>query len=150
MICQLRLVLLDVSKRAVEALLFAGEQHETNRAPRLHSRTDNRIGGSEHAGRARAIVSTSFGEIPGVEVRANDENLLGIFAAADFADHVGAFHRTVRECVLNIKARTRFQPGVDVAFELALIFSGHRDDRNHEVRVESKNAGVRQIQPARF
>src|SRR5260370_7569968 len=92
MICELRFVLLDVGQRAVEPLLFPSEEHETNRAPRLHSRTDDRISRSQHAGRARSVVRAPFGEIPGIDGRAHHKNLLGIFPTPTFPYHVAAFH----------------------------------------------------------
>src|SRR5882762_7867649 len=150
MIWEFALMLLHVREGTVEPLLFSREEHEANCASRLHSRTHDRIGGAEHARGAGPVVGAAFGEIPGVQVRANNQNLFGIFAATNFSDHVGAVHGSIGERILNIEARPRSDSGIYVALELALIFGGHGHYRDGEVRVKAENSGVRQIQPTRL
>src|SRR5882762_4410736 len=150
MIGEFALMLLDVREGTVEPLLFSSEQYKSNGPSWLHSRTHDRISGSKHACGAGPIVCSSFGEIPGVQVRANNQDLLGIFATANFADHVGAIHRSIGERILDIEARARSDSRIYVALEMALIFGGHGDHGDGEVRVKAENSGVRQVHSAGF
>src|SRR5882762_637155 len=150
MVGEFALMLLHVREGTVEPLLFSLEEHEANCASRLHSRTHDGIGSSQHTCRARPVVRASFGEIPGVQVSANNQNLFGILAATNFSDHIGAVHRSIGERILNIEAGARGDSGIYVALELALIFGGHGHYRDGEVRVKAENSGVRQIQPTRL
>src|SRR5229473_5550851 len=127
MIGEFALMLFHVCEGTVEPLLFARKQHESNSASRLHARAHDRIGSSEHAGGARPIVRAAFRQIPGIQVRANNQNLLRIFAAANFADHIRAVHWSVGERILDIEASAWREPGIYVALELTLIFGGHGD-----------------------
>src|SRR6267142_4057886 len=129
MIGEFALMLLDVREGTVQPLLFSSEKHESNRASGFHPRAHDRIGSSEHACRAGPIVCGSFGEIPRIQMCADNQDLLGIFAATNFADHVGALHWSIRKRILDIEARARSDSGIYVALELALIFGGHGHHR---------------------
>src|SRR5258706_10539854 len=76
---------------------------------------------------------------------ADDEDLLRMFAAANFADDVCRFHRTVSERVLYVDVHARRDAAFDQAFELALILVRHRNDGNRKIRVKTEDSGVRQI-----
>src|SRR6266404_1706206 len=130
MVGEFALMLLDVCERTVEPLLFSGEQYKSNGPSWLHSRTHDRIGGAQHACGAGPVIGAAFRKIPGVQVRANNQNLFGIFAAANFTDHVGAIHWSIRKRILDIEASARSDSGIYVALELALIFGGHGDHRD--------------------
>src|SRR5712671_4437942 len=150
MVGEFALVLLHVREGAVESLLFSSEKHESNRASGFYPRAHDRIGSTQHACRARPVVRASFGEIPRIQMCADNQDLLGIFAAANFADHVGAVHWSVRKRILDIEASARSDSPIYVAFELALIFGGHGDHGDGEIRVKAENSGVRQIHSAGF
>src|SRR5712671_3634345 len=115
MVGEFALMLLHVREGTVEPLLFSREEHEANCASRLHSRTHDRIGSTQHACRTRPIVCASFGEIPRIQMCADNQHLFGIFAAANFADHVGAVHWSVRKRILDIEARARSDSRIYVA-----------------------------------
>src|SRR6267154_853752 len=150
MVGEFALMLLHVCEGAVEPLLFSSEKHESNRASGFHPRTHDRIGGSEHAGGAGPIVCASFGEIPRIQMCADNQDLLGIFATANFTHHVGALDWSIRKRILDIETRARSDTPIYVAFELALIFGGHGHHRDGEIRVKAENSGVRQIHSAGF
>src|SRR5258708_1778621 len=95
-------VLLHVGERASETLFLSGPKDEAHSAPRVNSAFYDGIGGGKNARDADAIVRAAFAEIPGIEVCADHNNLLGMLAADDFADDVGAFDRAIGEFVLNI------------------------------------------------
>ena len=86
-------MLFDVRQGAEESLLFAGEEDEANGAARLRGGFDDGVGGAENAAGAKAIISGALTKIPGIEMRANDEDFFGVFAAGNFSDNVGAFDR---------------------------------------------------------
>src|SRR5882762_5639736 len=148
MIWEFALMLLHVREGTVEPLLFSREEHEANCASRLHSRTHDRIGGPQHACGARPVVCAAFGEIPRIQMCADDQDLLGIFAAANFADHVGALHWSIRKRILDIETSARSDSGIYIALELALIFGGHGDHGDGEIRVKTENSRVRQAHSA--
>src|SRR5258705_7824448 len=143
-------MLLDVREGAVQPLLCTSEKYESNGASRFCPRAHDRIGSTQHACRAGPIVCASFGEIPRIQMCADNQDLFGIFAAANFADHVGAVHWSVGKRILDIEARARSDSGIYVTLELALIFGGHGDHRDGEVRVKAENSGVRQVHSAGF
>ena len=75
-------------------------------------------------------------------MRAYDEDLLRIFTAANLTDHVSAFHRPIRERVLNIESRAGDYSRIHIPLQLALVFRGHGHDRNRKVGVEAENPGL--------
>ncbi len=146
---QFRFVLLDVGERAVESLLFTGEKHEPDRAAGLLAAAPNGFRGAQHGCRAGAIVCGALGKIPGIKVRADDENLLRMLAPANFTDHVRCFDGSVRKSVLHVHANPRRDSTRQQALQLALVLGGHREDGDREIGVEAEDAGVREVQPRR-
>src|SRR5882724_6930644 len=145
MIAHLRMVLFHVSKRAVQALFLAGEQHKANRPSRPHPGAKNRLRCPQHAGRAGPIIRGAFGKIPGIQMCPHNQHLLRIFAPTNLSHHVRRFHRAIRKCVLYVEAYSHFFPARHVAFQLPLILGGHRHHWNCKIHVKSENPGVRQV-----
>ena len=80
----------------------------------------------------------------------DNQNLFGMFAPANFANHVCRLNRAVSERILHVDANTRRNPARNKAFQLALILSSHGNDGNRKVHVKTQNAGMRQIHTRRF
>src|SRR5258708_6588693 len=150
MVGEFALMLLDVREGAVQPLLFSSEKYESNGASRFYPRAHDRIGSTQHACGAGPIVCASFGEIPRIQMCADNQDLFGIFAAANFADHVGALHWSIRKRILDIEASARSDSRIYVALELALIFGGHGHHRDGEIRVKAENPSMRQVHSAGF
>ena len=108
MIGHFGLVLFDVGERTEQALLFAIEQNEANGAARALAGTQDGFRSAEDAGGTHAVVGGAFGQIPGIEVRADDQNFLRVFAAANFSHGVGGLHRAIAETILHVQARANF------------------------------------------
>src|SRR5260370_10371586 len=72
----------------MEALFLAGKQHETDRAlgRRAAASQDARSLQNDH--RSRAVVGRALGQVPRVQVRAQDYILIGLVRAADLANRV--------------------------------------------------------------
>ena len=88
-----------VGERAEKAFFFSGEEDETNGAARLEAGADNRFSGAESGGDANAVVGGTFGEIPGIEMAADDDDLFRMLGAGNFADDVGGVNGTVCDLV---------------------------------------------------
>ncbi len=81
-------MLLDVFFRAIQALFFASKQNEANGAFGLYFGFHQGTRRFEHGHRACAVVRGAGAEIPGIKMRANDDDLIGFFGAGDFGDGV--------------------------------------------------------------
>ena len=72
MIGQFVFVLFDIRKGAIEPLLLASEQHKADGAARPLPGMHDGFGSSEGCCGPRAIVCSSLGQVPGIEVPADD------------------------------------------------------------------------------
>src|SRR5580704_870038 len=135
----------DVSQRAEQALFLTGKKNEANRPARTGAAFHDGFGCAKNAGGSGAIVGGAFTEIPGIEMRANDDDFFGMFAANDFSDDIGAFHGAIGEFILHVDANTNIFSGGNETFELALIFHSHIHNRNREILGKTKDSGVRQV-----
>src|SRR5208282_2786908 len=124
MIFHFRRVLLYVGEGAEEALLFSGEEHETNGAAGTLSAFQDGFGGGENADGSGAVVRGAFAQIPGIEMSADDDDFFGMFAADEVTDYVCGFDRAASERVLHVDADTHGFPGGEETFELAFVFHG--------------------------
>src|SRR6266566_422287 len=77
MIGHFRFVLFDIRERAIESLLFARKQNETDRAPRALPGTHDGFRGTEGGRDSRAVVCCSLGQIPRIEMPADDKTCSG-------------------------------------------------------------------------
>lgn len=139
-----------VGERAEKALFFSGEEDEANGAERLEAGADNGFGGAESGGDANTIVGGTFGEIPGVEMAADDDDLFGMLGAGNFADDVGGVGRRVGDFILNIDVEADSFAVSDETLEDFLIFGGDADDRNVVIGVEAERAGVSEVHALGF
>ena len=74
---------------AGEAVFLVGPQHDANRAPRLQLQSPEH-GQSLHRGHAAgAVVLRALSYIPGIDVSADQHDLLGLLSPDDLTDHVG-------------------------------------------------------------
>src|SRR5882724_213984 len=145
MIAHLRTVLFHVSKRAVQALFLAGEQHKANRPSRPHPGAKNRLRCPQHAGRAGPVIRGAFGKIPRIQVCSHHQHLLRILPPANFSHYIRRLHGAIRKSVLHVEAYSHFFPARHVAFQLPLILGGHRHHWNCKIHVKSENPRVRQV-----
>src|ERR1700730_6672885 len=79
MIGHLVFVQLSVSDGAEQSFFFAGEENETDGAARLETGLQNGFRSAECSRGAHAIVGGAGGEIPGIEVASDDDNLFRVF-----------------------------------------------------------------------
>src|SRR5208283_6172553 len=114
MILHFAFVLLDVRERAEQALLLASEKNEANGAARVRPGFHDGVGSSKNTAGAEAVVGGALAEIPGIEMRADDEDLFGMFAAGNFTDDVCALDRAVGEGVLHVDAHAHGLTGVEI------------------------------------
>src|SRR5579859_6341334 len=114
MIRQFRLVLLDVCERAIEPLLFSREQDKPDGPPWFHPAAHDRIRSSERATGTHSIVCRPLGKIPRIQMSADNQHLLRIFAPANFAHDVGALNRTAGKSILHVEVYSRGQSTRDV------------------------------------
>src|SRR5256884_224364 len=80
MIGHFRFVLFDIRERAIESLPLARKQNETDRAPRALPGTHDGFRGTEGGRDSRAVVCCSLGQIPRIEMPADDKNLFRMLA----------------------------------------------------------------------
>src|SRR5882762_5863175 len=92
---------------AEQALLFATEEHETNGAPRNQSCGSDRACGLDYQSGVAAIVQRASAQVPGIEMRAENDCFIGHFAAANFAYYIFLFYRAA-DFVGHAEAHTHF------------------------------------------
>src|SRR5215472_14878204 len=90
---------LNISLRTQTALFLAREQDEANRSVRPEMQRLECAGCFEDGDDASAIVSSPGAKIPGVEVRADDDELVGVNGSGNLSDDVGHFARGFAEGV---------------------------------------------------
>src|SRR5579871_2012272 len=135
---------LRVGARARKALFFAREQNEADRAPGLNS---GGLDGAQSVHNQRgvaAVVESARAEFPGIEMRANDNELVGQFTAAKFANYIRSLDRA-SELIRNGQIRPYEIPGGEQAGHAFAVFASddhHRqlvDFSGYRVRVAVKN-----------
>jgi len=95
---QPRRVRQGVLPRAVHALLFATEEHEANRPPRQQSRGLEGARRFDHQRGIAAVVERAGAQVPGIEVRAEDNCFVGLLASTNFAEPRFPAPRRHRSC----------------------------------------------------
>ena len=123
------LVLLDIGQGAVTALFFAGEQDEANGALRRGAFRQDAGRFQDHAG-AGAVVQGALAQVPGIQVGAEDHELVRLLGAADFAHGVEDLDRPGNELVadLQLDARRRRRRPARQAAEHGVMLVGHVAD----------------------
>ena len=86
---ELRGVSLGVGLAALQAVLLVGEEDDADGAPRLLRHEADLPRGLDDDAAARRVVDRAGAEVPRVEVRAEQDDLLRPLAAGDLADDVG-------------------------------------------------------------
>ena len=82
-----------VSGRAEHALFFAGKQHEANRAARDGAGSVNHARRVNHHRGVAAVVERARAQFPGIEMRAEQDEFVRLFAPANFGDDIFRFYR---------------------------------------------------------
>src|SRR6202142_3428916 len=86
-------MLARIGPGAEHSLLFSGEQNKTNRAARNRARRLDDAGGVDHQGSVAAVVERARAKFPGIEMSAEDDELVGFFAASNFGDDIFGINR---------------------------------------------------------
>jgi len=76
---------------------------------------------------------------------ANHQDFFGMFPSANLADDVSSLHGAIRKCVLHVEANPRRDAALKKTFQLPVVLSSHRQDRNGEICVEAEDPRVRQV-----
>lgn len=139
-------VLLDIGERTAQALLFAGEEDETNSAAGTRAAFDDGVGGGEGGGDAGAVVRGAFTEIPRIEMPADHNDFFGMLATRNFADDIGAFDGAAGELILEVHADADGFAFEQITLDLALVFAGESANRHCEILGEAEDAGVGQVE----
>src|SRR5882724_10865287 len=104
-------------KRTIRFVLFTGEEHEPDGALRLQARPGDDAGRLEGAHGAGAVVRGTGPEVPGVEVRADDDHLTRMLAATDLSDGVPLRHGItsdrVRDAYRELRPRARLEQAIE-------------------------------------
>lgn len=129
MIFHVGFVSFHVGERAEKAFLFSREEDEANGAARPEAGTNDGFGGAESGGDANAVIGGTFGEIPGIEMAADDDDLFRMPGTGNFADDVGGVNWTVGDFVLNVDVEADRLATGDQTLENFLVFGGDADDR---------------------
>src|SRR5207244_12941712 len=82
------LVLFDIGLGAIQALFFARNETKTNGALRLHAAPGKDARGLQNYARARTIIGRALGQVPGIEMGADDDEFFGLVTAAKLSDRV--------------------------------------------------------------
>src|SRR5208282_2573376 len=88
-----RAMRLHISPGALQALLFAAKQNEADGAAREQAAGLDGAGRFDDHRSVAAVVQRAGAEFPGIEMRTEDYDFVGLFVAADFADHVELVRR---------------------------------------------------------
>ncbi len=117
---QIGAVAIAVVEPATQAVLLVGEQHDADRPPRPEVQLLQQTRHFPRRHRAAAVVGRAGADVPRVEVAADDDDLFGLLAPADFGDHVGRIrvgqhlgaHRQLETQVLAARGHARQAVGV--------------------------------------
>jgi hypothetical protein len=85
---ELRGVRLRVGLAAGEAVFLVGKEDHADRAPRVRRHRNDLPRRLDRDAAARAVVDGSCAEVPGIEVRPEEHDLVGLLAADDLAHDV--------------------------------------------------------------
>ena len=88
-VLQLGPVGIPVAQAAPQAVLLVGPQHHADGALGLQAQGLDQAGGFHGEDDASAVILGALAHIPAVQVAAEDDDLLGLLAAAELAHHVG-------------------------------------------------------------
>ncbi len=94
------------------------------RAPRTHAGSLDRAQSVDHQRRVAAVVERSGTQIPGIEMRAEDHELVRLLAAAEFRHDVRSSDRAA-DGVGNGKVGIELLPGGQQARHASRILAGH-------------------------
>src|SRR5208283_554188 len=83
-----------IRSRAEQAFLFAGKKNKADGTARLQSGGPDRPQRVHDQSGIAAVVERSSAEFPRIQVRTEDNELVGLLAAFDFTDHVGGLDRS--------------------------------------------------------
>src|SRR5579875_4195217 len=81
---------------------------------------------------------------------ADDDDLIWIFCADDFADHVGGADGAIREAILHVDVHAHGFAAVEETLEEILAFGGDAHHGNIVRLGESEDAGMGEIHALRF
>ena len=97
-------MLLHIRARAEQALLFSGPQANAHGAAQPHAGGLEDAHGFQHHTGARAVVGGARSGVPGIEVRANHHDFvgLGFIGAGHFANDVERVQVIFIKLVLNV------------------------------------------------
>ncbi len=79
---------IDITFRTQHALLLAGKQSEADGAPWNYTQVVKRPRQIDHHGRVDAVIFRARSQIPGIEMRANEHDLVRLLAATNFRDYI--------------------------------------------------------------
>src|SRR5260370_6933292 len=85
---QLTLVLSDVTFRTQHALLLARKKSEADGAAWNYAQVVERSRQIDHHGGVDAVIFRARSQIPGIEMRSNEHDLVRLLASANFRDYV--------------------------------------------------------------
>src|SRR5438445_6532452 len=127
-------MLLNVSAGAEQALFFAGPEADANGAAHLEASGLENADGFEHHAGACAIVGGAGATMPGIDVRADDNDFVGFafVRAGDFADDVEGIEVVVVELVFDIELqgdRDLLVESLKHSIDAAVVFAGNCDPR---------------------
>jgi hypothetical protein len=144
-----RAVAIAVVHGAAQSVLFVGEQHDANRAPWSQLQRLQQPPDLPRRDRPSAIVSRAGANVPGIEVAADDDDLVRPLAPAHFRDDVrrldvgvhGGIHR---------QAETHSLAPRGHACQTRRVFprNRRRRDPRHTVAID-QHAGVRRAKAFR-
>src|SRR5208337_2631839 len=83
-----------VGSRPEQARFLSGPERKTNASPRRMRQRSNGASSLQNRDGSGAVVLRTGCKIPGVEMAAYDDPLLGFFASADLRDHTAGINRT--------------------------------------------------------
>src|SRR6059058_1334059 len=124
-------MLLDVGAGAEQALFFAGPEADANGAAHLEASGLENADGFEHDAGACAIVGGTGATMPGIEVRAEHDDLVGFgfVRAGNLADDVEGIEIVVVELVLDIELHGDLHFLIEHSIDAAVVFAGDGDTR---------------------
>ena len=82
-----------VGARTEQAFLFAGKKNEADGAARLQSGGFDGAQRVHHQRGVAAVIESAGAEFPRIQMRAENDKFVGLFAAFDFRDHICGFDR---------------------------------------------------------
>src|SRR5579859_3943117 len=119
------------------AFFLSGIQNEGDSALGLPAEGSESARGFENGHRARSVIDGTLAEVPRIEMAADDDALVGMFAAFDFGDGDGSGNRSWTESAFQIDFHGD-RACLREAIEQAVIFVSDkcRRDRGRLVGVQ--------------